>query len=931
VAWINFTVQNNGANSTVTNSGNGTVVFTGPYNDAVATAQKMNSTSGSMQDDQSAASQPNANPVKSEAAAQESKPMYNTDSTSSGRKYTQQELDIIYKAQHVNVGGNTQKTFVDTINPLDNYSTYTYGISLHVLSRDDYNKFVDTPTGNFTPTVTLISTAGRYHESRNAEFKQDFYFDDLKLETIIGSNSTTHGSNVLSASFTIIEPYGMTLLDRIMEVNNTALNGKNYLSMPYLLEINFFGANDAGVMSKLDQHTKWLPIRILSFQIKASLKGSEYKIDAVPFNHSANLETMQSLKTRMEITAKTLGEYFSNADDPSAMASALAADSEIERQNSTPTATPSTVVTASSAAEAYRNSVWNATGSMATANEMTAKAIASGKIPAGTINSPTGTAPGVRPVASANPNNTNSIPIINANSFTAAYNDWYKIQAERHNIGKADVISFEFIESAAHELSTSEIIDQKKNTSKRIASTDTNTNAKSGSQNAATANFDSAVHDLEPGTTIFEVIGAVIPQSKYFLDQAIDGSSTNKQSDAKPDDEATAQENSKPLKIWKVVPKVKLLEFDNQRNTWAKQVTFFIQPYTAYQQRDDRLPKSPPPNPVKRYDYLYTGKNKSVINFDIEFNALYYTALYIDRNNTGDATGPVQHSEADQKYDKRDRTSNRQQIDQNESAPIAGNYASGSAGAVNRSETLNARSAMESLYSSWNGDMISLRMQIVGDPEFIKQDELYIGPHIIYPKGVLTALPNQYVPGTQSLSMDESEIYCYITFRTPTDFNDETGMYDLNGKNSYSTSEFSGFYRIYTVTSEFKSGKFTQTLELIRQPRQAPVNKSASANTDTNSKGDAQRKKVTPATQQAGNPKSKAHNANPSTDAANVTNASAQNSKGPDGDASANSTAPSVRTSPLSADNSRAVPPADLAKIAKTNKNISYSDINSGD
>jgi hypothetical protein len=216
-------------------------------------------------------------------------------------------------------------------------------------------------------------------------------------------------------------------------------------------------------------------------------------------------------------------------------------------------------------------------------------------------------------------------------------------------------------------------------------------------------------------------------------------------------------------------------------------------------------------------------------------------------------------------------------------------------------------------------------MQIVGDPEFIKQDELYIGPQTIYPKGILRDLPNQYVPGTQSLSMDESEIYCYVTFKTPTDFNDDTGMYDLTNTNQFSVSEFSGFYRIYTVTSEFKGGKFTQTLELIRQPRQAPINQSSSTNTNAQSKGDAQRKKDDKAAQQAGNPKSKAKNASPSVDPNATGSGQGQNSNGPDGDAAKNSKKPAPTASTIY------TPPTALQQLLNNNKKITYNDINSGD
>ena len=94
-------------------------------------------------------------------------------------------------------------------------------------------------------------------------------------------------------------------------------------------------------------------------------------------------------------------------------------------------------------------------------------------------------------------------------------------------------------------------------------------------------------------------------------------------------DDSATQADAKPVVMWKVIPTVELLDYDDQRNIWRKKITFVVKPFNVFQKRDDRLPQSPPPKPVKRYDYFYTGHNSSVIGFDIDFNALYFNAFSI--------------------------------------------------------------------------------------------------------------------------------------------------------------------------------------------------------------------------------------------------------------------------------------------------------------
>ena len=60
-------------------------------------------------------------------------------------------------------------------NPLLDYDSYTYSLSLHGCSIEDYNNLVGNPDG-FVPKQVLIAGAGRYSDT----FPRNKYFDKPK-------------------------------------------------------------------------------------------------------------------------------------------------------------------------------------------------------------------------------------------------------------------------------------------------------------------------------------------------------------------------------------------------------------------------------------------------------------------------------------------------------------------------------------------------------------------------------------------------------------------------------------------------------------------------------------------------------------------------------------------------------------------------------
>jgi hypothetical protein len=107
------------------------------------------------------------------------------------------------------------------------------------------------------------------------------------------------------------------------------------------------------------------------------------------------------------------------------------------------------------------------------------------------------------------------------------------------------------------------------------------------------------------------------------------------------------------------------------------------------------------------------------------------------------------------------------------------------------------------------GDMITVDLKILGDPHFIKQDDLfYYQTAKTYNQQFISA------DAGSSLYMDGSELYIFLNFESPVDYDESIGLALKTDKYRY--SEFSGVYKVITVENVFQKGMFTQVLNLVK-------------------------------------------------------------------------------------------------------------------
>ena len=756
-------------------------------------------------------------PPAAEPAAPQSPTTVTTSTSSTGDTVTTTQT-----GSTLNISGGAPNSVTPDVqstgpipNPLHDYPSYTYGLSLHMLTIDEYNAIVQQQS--YTPNRVLIASAGRYNGvesisggassqggiSPNAPtfvrakyFDVDFYFENLNMKTIIGTNDHSRATNAIDLSFNIIEPYGITLFNRIVTLC-ADLRLDNYLETPYLLQIDFYASNDAGeIVGVIPNQTKRIPIQLIKFDIKVTSKGAEYAIQAVPYNHSAfNLSTV-STPANFEVLAGSVASFFT-----SEQTEAYVDDGKSQRAQF----------------EDTENAKINSNG---------------------TFIGRTGEVGGS--ILMSNPgqkaSSTGKDPIYRVKSYGTAINAWHADLKKNNKVQFPDVYRFNFhpdIGTANFKLSGK--LAPKDTAMANVNDTISIRQGNTGKEVGA-LNYDTRIFSINAGTSLEQVLNYVIRNSSYIQDQLVIPEEFT--SDAELE-QAKLKNQNLPLKWFKIIPTLQLdpRGYDKIRKVWARTITYNVIPYEIYNTKVDVAPQGTWNDPLKVYNYYYTGLNTDIIDVNIDFNALYYTSLTAYRNNLATLTG--------QPYDEQQNTDNAQGYDgitddPNILTPIKQkpevfNAKARATGAETSTRAAASVDTEQSLYTTAGGDMLQLSMKIVGDPQFIKQDDTFYAPTTSLDP-TKPPLPSQdsRLIADGSMHMDSREVYVRVSYMNPSDIDEATGMMYYDPR--FQQSLFSGMYKVLSVDSTFTGGKFEQTLELIRLPRQAKFDASTSANPRNNAR-----------------------------------------------------------------------------------------------
>jgi hypothetical protein len=204
-------------------------------------------------------------------------------------------------------------TIINDPNTLHQFASYTTLFTLSALSQDDLENTTTMlnskahdiivrssgigPTENSERQPLSASDKkiiekndrlkGAIDKSRNTlSANRDMYIRNVTMNSIPGLNDKRRLTSVTQMTMDIVEPAGITLLERIRgaAINNGYLD---HLDAPFLLTIDFKGFDEMGrpASTQDSQNMKrFIPVKIVTMDISVTQAGTEYSVKVIPYN-----------------------------------------------------------------------------------------------------------------------------------------------------------------------------------------------------------------------------------------------------------------------------------------------------------------------------------------------------------------------------------------------------------------------------------------------------------------------------------------------------------------------------------------------------------------------------------------------------------------------------------------------------------------------
>jgi len=650
-------------------------------------------------------------------------------------------------------------------NVLSYYSSVNYLFTLSVLDdvsinfpNETYRKGVIGPlmlkSGNGSPMDRIPLS---YKPPYNKQGGYDFFIENLEVRGIIGFEKTTGNTNSTGISFKVVEPYSMGLFFESLQTAALTAGHKNYLDVPLLLTIEFKGHLDANTQNaQIDKTTKYIPLKLMTVQMKVTGKGSEYDIKAYPWNEKAYSTIYSQLKTDISIQGQSVIEMLQTGEN------------SLQR------------ILNDRLAEAVKRKDVNVPDQILISfpNDLKTGDYA----PPPTLDQ-----------ATVNPNQAPVVGDFFAKlGLTTSKGQLNKTQIQVdgtvNDVGKS-TMGFNLYNRgdtpfAKDNLTYDEQTGIYKRGNVQIKPSD-------------------GVFKFAQGTDVINAINQVIIMSEYGR--------------------TALQQLSKEGNIqwWRIETHLYNIPTDaNIAKTGVKPklIMYRVVPYSvnasAFMPVNQGLPgtKEAKLKVLKEYNYIYTGKNTDIIDWDIDFKAGFYKSLSADsgRNNAGLETKKNTGGAAESADDPSNASAPGKAPGPN-SIPqaqvkdgVLTQTAYKGGGGIDDNASIASRQLHDVITSGV--DMIGLNLTILGDPYFIGDSGM----------GNYSAVStdNPHITADGSMNYQNGEVHVIVNFRSPVDIDISTGMYDL--ATTSSISKFSGIYRVLRVESFFQRGRFTQSLKMVR-------------------------------------------------------------------------------------------------------------------
>ena len=690
-------------------------------------------------------------------------------------------------------------------NVLAQYASYNCVFTLGVLSADEIN-FPDSTYRRRGPNIIVLRSGGTGNRQvkttveSQAGITGEYFIEDVEIDTLVASNPKTKQTNATGISFKVIEPFSMGIFLQSLQV--AALRGgwKNYLEAPFLLQLEFIGYDDEGRPINIPKSKRMFPLKLSNADFNVTGGGSEYQVTAIPWHEHALSNSVQAVKTDVDIKGSTVLELLQTG--PESLATILN-NRELEQ------------VKAGNKKVGDQYIIL-----FPTEKNAEKSAIGSGGTPgkgATTASTPPDDLSQERELSQERKDDLyaaltgvqdGKVP----DDFDAELSKLLGITVKRSNIGES-VREFgekpENINKIGKAKIVKSFLDSGKAFFGKPAFTEDKKNApgifKRGN---VTVSDEGRRIQFKQASKLQDIIEEIILLSDYARSLTTEV----------PDD--------KGMKTWfRIEVDHYVIPDPGNVTKTGESAKVYIYKVIPYKVHTSRL-ASPTQaaagiaqlkaQAMRRYDYIYTGKNDDVLNFDINFNAAFYNSILGDYGQLGKSQklGAANSTVAPSDSPKHGQADGSQST-----VPGAGiapaklstgvNTGGSGSGATNHPENMVARSFNDSLVNSTT-DLVTVDLQIWGDPFYIADSGMgnYDAPTLGF-----------NVTADNSMEYQNGEVDVELYFRTPIDYGEDGNMM-FPAAGGKAIGSFSGLYQVTTVKNNFNANKFTQTLSLIRRRNQ---------------------------------------------------------------------------------------------------------------
>lgn len=604
-------------------------------------------------------------------------------------------------------------------NPLSAYSSYTYQLSLYMISPDAYDEFNKTGRKNIyiingsngestygSGGAYLLAQSGGVNNdaTRAPGFQFDYYIDNLEIKAAVaGGNAGSNGSTInYEMSFTITEAYGFSFITNLkraktaLEKYSSTTNYKDSTNASrgfFILGIRFLGYDAAGnlitespLINEPDPtFQRFYDIVFYKVDFKLDGKSTVYKITAATTPIKEALGTKRGVidKGANQLTGRTVEDILTQ------LMAKVTADQKKDVENK-------------------------------------------------------------------------------AREFANTYS--IEFLGDASDIAKSSIVSSADLNKIKWPMAEA----------KDKATVNPNLEIK------AQPNSKERIMAFNRDTPIIQAITSTITASDYIIKGLQSVYSAEETPNPKSDSQdSVVIDSNKRLKWFNVTPLVSETKFDTILKDWVFNIKYQVKTYEIPIIKSAYADKTTPYyGPVKRYEYWYTGKNTEVIRYEQQLNNSYFTVALSGQDNSSASTGG--NAQVPMQVGKRTYGDRLGQLGV-------------------------GKEAQNSIQTDLSGgDWAEARIEILGDPDFLSNPT---------PTGNET---DKSFYGNDGYTIDYSagQIFIEIKFLEPVDYNHDDGFMVINDKILFwdypasMAEKLQGAisYKLITVTSNFRGGRFTQNL-----------------------------------------------------------------------------------------------------------------------